>query len=553
MPDDKPTPVVRDHRGQHSNQIPTPAPTDLSGANVRDHRGGDNGIKHVFVLMLENRSFDHMLGFSEISGTDAVTGKPTTINGLTGNETNTLATGVKIKVVADAPDRLSSGPGHGFTDALEQFCGKGAVYPRGGPYPPITMGGFAQSFADQHASADAGTPMACFFPSTLPILSALAKEFCVCDNWFSSMPGATEPNRMFVHAGTARNWDDSPSSSADVGSYLPTGGREFVHGTIFHKLDEAKVKYRIYADDGYPNVQTLAGISSYLSYEDFADDLMDPSFDASYIFIEPSYFGYGFLGVSGNVNAATHDFSDGNSQHPSGSVAAGERFIKETYEALRKSPLWPSSMFIITYDEHGGFYDHVKPPHVQRTSSDLGGQFGFAFDQLGGRVPAVVISPLIKANQIDHSLYDHTSILATIERQFNVGNLQERDQIMGDFRHLVTLATPRETPTTIVNHDHRTPQEPSNPPRPVPTNLDASIYGTGSLWPSILNSAAVQHVKAEPAQRAAIMARVAKIKTVGDLLAYLKETEVVLKPRRVAVRASILAASKAAHAAALVK
>ncbi len=552
MPDDKPTHVVRDHRGQSSNALPISAPTDLSGAIIRDHRS--NGIKHIFVLMLENRSFDHMLGFSEISGTDAVTGKPTQVNGLTGNETNTLANGAKIKVVPDAADRLSAGPGHGFTDALEQLCGKGAVYPKGGPYPPITMGGFAQSYADQHGAANAGTPMACFYPSTLPMLSALAKEFCVCDNWFSSMPGATEPNRMFVHAGTSRNWDDSPSSSADIGAYAPTGGREFVHGTIFHKLDEAKVKYRIYADDDYPNVQTLAGISGHLSFGDFADDLMDPSFDASYIFIEPSYFGGGFLGISGDVNVASQDFSDGNSQHPSGSVAAGERFIKQAYEAIRKSPLWPTSMLIITYDEHGGFYDHVKPPHVQRTNNDLGGQFGFAFDQLGGRVPAVVISPLIEANRIDHNLYDHTSILATIERQFNVGNLSERDQIMGDVRHLVTLTTPRDTPTTIVNHDHRSPPQPTPPPHAVTgPDLNASIYAKGSLWSSVLMSAVAQHLKAEPAQRAAIIARAEKIKTVGDLRAYLKEAEVVLKPQRVAARASILAASKAAHAAALVK
>jgi phospholipase C len=200
-------------------------------------------------------------------------------------------------------------------------------------------------------------------------------------------------------------------------------------------------------------------------------------------------------------------------------------------------------MFVIVYDEHGGFYDHVKPPRAVKTHW-VGGEFGFEFDQLGARVPAVVISPLIPRNTVDHSLYDHASIPATIERQFGVPGMGERDGRAGDLRHLITLSAPRDTPTTIDSRDHRTshpgtlPASVKNPNEPV---FAADDGGAAAVFAS----AAIQHLKAQPAQRAAILARLQQVKTRGELLAYLKELDVVLQPHRLAVRAQILSSAKA--------
>ncbi|HEY0251603.1 MAG TPA: alkaline phosphatase family protein [Kofleriaceae bacterium] len=532
MADEK---VVRDHRGENGPTYVKGPPPSLDGAIVRDHRtGSSSGIKHIFVLMMENRSFDHMLGFSNIKGTDALTGKPTQINGLAGTESNTLQNGAKVTVSTGAPDRMNTGPGHNFPNVRNQLCGVDVPYVAGTIYPQITCGGYGDDYALAAGSlaapnwAAAGDALQGWAPGALPILTQLAQEFCVCDNWFSSMPGPTEPNRMFVHAGTSAEWDKSPTTDRNIASQLPTGGHDFPNGTIFKKVKAAHLKYRIYADDGHPNVSTLADMTEFLDYDDFASDLMDPAYDAHYTFIEPSY------------DALSGTFSNGNSQHPRGSVAAGERFIEATYEAIRKSPLWPNSMFVVTYDEHGGFYDHVKPPHVQ-PDGYRGGAYGFTFAQLGPRVPAVVISPLIPRNMIDHTLYDHTAIPATVERQFGFAGMA-RDKTMSDFRHLVTLTTARtDCPTSFRSHDHRTQAaRTSKLPATVP-DPDVPLSEEDGPVIAMFHSAIVQDYKANPSAQAAVEARAAQVKTRGDLLAYLKEVEARVAPRRAAARAAMKA------------
>src|SRR6476646_674252 len=138
---------------------------------------------HVFVLMLENRSFDHMLGFSGITGTDAATGQPTNIDGLTGAESNSFG-GQNYGVRQPAGFAAPRDPDHEFPQVLMQLCGQGATYPAGGPYPPIANSGFAASYAAGGGQAEPGEIMRCFSPSQLPVLNALAKEFAVCDHWY---------------------------------------------------------------------------------------------------------------------------------------------------------------------------------------------------------------------------------------------------------------------------------------------------------------------------------------------------------------------------------
>lgn len=149
----------------------------------------------------------------------------------------------------------------------------------------------------------------------------------------------------------------------------------------------------------------------------FADDLAEAEFDATYVFIEPDY---------GNILPSTsEDFTCGNSQHPLDDITRGEKLIKDTYEAIRNSPHWNRSLLIITYDEHGGFYDHVPPVGATPPGDDWTdprqNKQGFDFSLLGVRVPTVIVSPLIPRGTSDHTQYDHTSVLKTLDSLFDLG------------------------------------------------------------------------------------------------------------------------------------
>jgi phospholipase C len=514
--------MVRDHRGEPQRLAPGES-AGWDGAVVRDHR--KSGIKHVFVLMLENRSFDHLLGFSDITGSDAGTGQATAIDGLTGSESNSHD-GISYPVVRGAPDRAPHDPSHNFLGTLHQLCGAGARYISGEPYPPIDNSGFASSYGKSHPEQPDGA-MRCFTPDQLPVITALAREFVVCDRWFGSMPGPTEPNRFFVHAATAGHFDNAPTHAEYVGAFSsPWSGVAFENGTIFDRLSDAKVKYRIYACDSFPNVAMLKGISRTFDiddFDDFAEDVASDSYDASYTFIEPSYDPFS-------------EFSDGNSQHPLGSVVAGEQLIKQTYEAIRRSPIWESSMLIITYDEHGGFYDHVAPPPAPPTGSK-GRAYGFTFDQLGPRVPAIVISPLIPRNLIDHRTYEHSTVAATLTRLFGLKDLTTRSARTSDLKSLATLEAPRtDAPMRLpdpmggaVPRVLKTPFEETVAARP-----DRSIVEepTGVVAATVASGLA-QHLEVTPeVEHPAIKARVSALQTYGEALTYLKEVNTLVQQTR---------------------
>lgn len=514
------TPIVRDHRGE-----PPRHPPGTGGGGdpiVRDHR--KSKIKHLFVLMLENRSFDHMLGFSGITGTDAVTGRPTAIDGLTGVESNAYG-GVTYSVLRGAPDRAPHDPPHGFPGVLEQLCGEGASY-ASGAYPPINNSGYVSVHARSHPEAPDGA-MHCFTPDQLPVMTALAREFVVCDRWFCSMPGPTEPNRWFVHAATAGFFDESPSHREYAEAFsTPWSGIAFRQGTIFDRLREGGYKWRIYACDSFPNAAMLKGVSRTFDIDDFdddfAEDVASPSYDAAYTFIEPSY-------------DAFSEYEGGNSHHPLGSVRAGELLIKRTYEALRRSPIWESSMLVVTYDEHGGFYDHVVPPATRPTGS-RGRKYGFTFDQLGPRVPAIIVSPLVPRNLIDHRVYEHSSIVTTAARLFGLTEIG-RSPFASDLKPLATLDAPRsDAPVTLPNPAGaaltrmvKTPfdrAEAKHPERELEDDPTGLMAGT-------IRSGLAQHLEVTPpAEHDAIRARVGALRTQGEALDYLKEVHALVQAAR---------------------
>jgi phospholipase C len=476
---------------------------------------GTAGIKHVFVLMLENRAFDHMLGFSHLAGTDAVTGQPTTVIGLTGSEQN-VVNETSYPVTAGAEDVMQVGPGHEFEDVLVQLCGPGASYPSGGPYPPINESGYVASFIG-HGGSPAEV-MKCFTPQQLPVLNQLAQEFAVCDHWFSSLPGPTFPNRYFVHAASSGGLDHSPTSLENA-IWETVDGFGFPNGTIYDAMDRAGLSYRLYAGDQLPVVASLSGVQLWDIHsfdDDFAGDLANPDYAGlDYAHLEPSY-----------DCLPGHDFQNGTSQHPLGHVVAGESFIKQAYEAIRNSPMWESSLLIVTWDEHGGFFDHVPPPAAVPPGDGAGpgskyNQHGFPFDRLGSRVPAIVISPLIPRNVIDHRTYDHASVPAAIERIFGMAPLTDRDKLVNAPNSLLTLASPRtDTPATLVSPAAEAAAV-AHPAAATEAELAAPVTDPSVM--AFLQTAVIADLKmADPAGQPAIIANAKTLTTGAQVQAYMQ-------------------------------
>jgi phospholipase C len=413
-------------------------------------------IEHVFVLMLENRSFDHMFGFSGITGV-GIDGNPAQINGsdpVRDTNVNPVnGTTVAVSTPAEfALKDVDDDPGHEFENTLVSLCGEGAVYnPVPGGYPAITGSGFIENYRD-NGSATPERIMHCYTRDQLPVLTTLAEEFAICDNWFSSLPGPTWPNRFFLLAATSGGLDGSPSK-LDVVTSTTVEGYRFSNGNLFDLLDEYCIEWKIFEGDEFPVSFALSGMNlnalqgRFKDFDDFGSELAKSSFAPKFVFIEPKYGSHSF-DVTG-----PGDFTCGNSMHPLDDVTRGEKLVKTVYETIRNSPHWERSVLLVVFDEHGGFYDHVVPPPAVPPGDTITASYvqnHFRFDQLGVRVPALVISPYVRKGVIDHTQYDHSSMPATVERLFGMKSLTNRDKAANDFLHLLSLETPRtDAPATL--------------------------------------------------------------------------------------------------------
>jgi phospholipase C len=421
-------------------------------------------IEHFFILMLENRSYDHIFGLSNISGNDSVTGQLKTANGVDPLAHSNINTDTLEKVFVKSPAEfflkdIDKDPGHSFGNTLDQLCGKDAEYPDPltGGYPKIDNSGFIQSYLLKHST----TPnriMNCFSKEQLPVLNKLAEEFAICDNWFSSIPGPTTPNRFFLLAGTSSGLIANPKpanlSIEDIISGV-FGGFKFQNGHIFDELDSKCVNWAVFSGDNFPNCLMLDGMifehdpikGRLKNMDTFETTINAPSLSEKFIFIEPKYNG------GSEWNPTTNGYTCGNSMHPLDDVTRGEELVKRVYETIRNSPHWEKSALIIVFDEHGGFYDHVAPPSSVPPgdlSSFSEDDIHFKYDQLGTRVPAIVVSPFIKKGIIDSKVYDHTSVLATARKLFRLDHLTERDKNANHLLHLFSLAEARkDTPRTL--------------------------------------------------------------------------------------------------------
>lgn len=474
---------------------------------------------HVFVLMLENRSFDHLFGHCGLSGVDAETGGPTRVDGLTGEETNSLSGTAYGVSPAGADFVMPSDPGHELADVLAQLCGPDTKYTA--PYPPIDMSGFVASYARTGGAAKPGEVMRCFDTARqLPVLHALASEFAICDRWFASLPGPTWPNRLFVHAASSGGLDHQPSD-AEIIDFETVDGFAFPRGTVFDALAKKGRRYHVYSGDQFPMAAALKGMTllDVHRIEDLLEALKQDSFPYDYVFIEPSY-------------DVLLDYRGSNCQHPLGDVREGEALVKTLYEALRASSIWESSVLLVLWDEHGGFYDHVVPPPAVAPGDTKPGtgynRTGFTFEQYGVRTPALVVSPLVPRGTIDHRVYDHSSVPATLERLFGLGPLTARDAAARDVLPLLSLDAPRQTPLTLPSPVEQDAAPPSSGQVRPGVSRPGDPAGEG-LLPSIVHAAMRQHLLVDSLKKAEVLARVALVKTRADALAYLQEVSTKLK------------------------
>ena len=416
-------------------------------------------IEHVVVLMLENRSFDHMLGFLYTdAGNKSPTGQP--FEGLTGIETNPDANGNPVSVFKiQASDQNAyfypgADPGEGYLATNDQLFGSTTA-----PNPPVAANqGFIKDFAytlgwetKEKWSILPGTVanniMGCFTPEMLPVLSGLARGYAVCDHWYCSLPTETLPNRAFACAGTSQGHMDDKTKT-------------FTSPSIFGLLSQNSIGWAIYGYDADPLTRhdftdiATADDSHFGQFTDFQAAARAGTLPA-YTFLEPSWS------------------ASGNSQHPNYDVALGEQLIHDVYEALRNGPGWNNTLFIITYDEHGGCYDHVAPPTNAVPPDDSAGEYDFDFKRFGLRVPTVLVSPLIAAGTVfrvpDGAMpLDHTSILKTVETRWSLKPLTARDAAAPDVGDVLTLNTPRtDDPLTGVtvptsNQSHPAADQPTH-------------------------------------------------------------------------------------------
>jgi phospholipase C len=355
-------------------------------------------IDHVVVLMMENRSFDHMLGYLKLTGANP------DVDGLTGTERNDLD-GRSYKPERLGNTRFLIDPCHGKACVEEQLSDGN--------------GGFVRSYAERDPQ-EPGLIMGYYDGAQLPVYDHLAGEFTVCDRWFASVPGPTWPNRLYSLAGNSDGEGDAPRRvklpKVQVTWRNLFGLRILPHvqislsvrlpsyrmKTVFEHLDDAGTNWTYFDHD-------IAFLRVFRRFR----------YEIGQIDGIGSFFERCRSGELPSVSWIDPNFADvgrhASDDHPPADVLFGQQLVGSVYNALLSGgqKLWSKTLLVITYDEHGGFYDHVTPPEVEDERPE--------FRRLGVRVPALVVSPWVGRGHVDHMTFDHTSIVKTILTRFCTG------------------------------------------------------------------------------------------------------------------------------------
>jgi phospholipase C len=359
-------------------------------------------IRHIIVLMLENRSFDHMLAFSGVRGTEL----PHPISEMDG-----AGQPVPLTAVKQTPDtNVDPDPDHDFESVMMQLYGRKTYDATATP----GMDNFVRTYqmTCQKAKDSGDHPnwsaadivrhshnvMACHPRENVPILTFFAENYALCTNWYSSLPGPTLPNRLFAHLGTSMGRVDMAAFDLDTPK------------SVYEVLSEQGVSSTIYSG-GWSIGATFRRLLAYQdqyfgTLDDFYQDCADNDLPG-YCFLEPRY----------GPEIIDSVYRPQNDQHPDSDLRDGEELILSVYHAIRsRREIWESSLLIITYDEHGGICDHRPPPAAIPPDHCVSCDPPFDFTRYGVRVPAVIVSPYTPRMIID-DICDHTSLIACARKR----------------------------------------------------------------------------------------------------------------------------------------
>jgi phospholipase C len=363
-------------------------------------------IRHVILLIMENRSFDHMMGglAGVIPGLDGVAPQQPRVN--------YDQAGKAYPQAPTESTQTRSDPKHEHADVVIQLQNQNSGFVRD----------FAQAYPDS-TEQDRQQIMDYYPAGFLPGLHSLARDFTICDRWYSSVPGPTWPNRFFALSGTSLGRILMPVGITDPGAYF-----QQTQVTLFDRLNEAGRSWKNYFYD-FPASWLLLrnllpeNVKNYRVMDQFFEDVRDEKSFPDFVLLEPKYFG-----------------ADENDDHPPHNVMKGEKFIADVYNAIRSNPdLWNRSLLVIFFDEHGGFYDHVTPPGAMAPDDH---QQEYTFDQLGVRVPALLVSPWV-ARAVEHTQFDHTSVLKYLIDKWGLNPLGRRAAAATSIATVIRETQPR--------------------------------------------------------------------------------------------------------------
>jgi phospholipase C len=426
-------------------------------------------IDTIVFVMLENRSFDHMLGYLSLDETMArlpVDGLRSDTQWLWPYGNKSRGAEYPIRKIS-ATQQIRQDPPHGRRSIEEQINSA----PRGPGRDK--MGGFVESYVKAHRKLDdPGVVMGYYDASDVPTYDFLARNFCVCDKWFTSVPLGTQANRLMAMAGESRVLDNVSGLSG-----LPD------QKLVYDWLKERSIPWRVYVSGGYapffmlmPRWRLDIALSlarssgAFRRFSKFAADWQGVGEMPPIVFIEPAY--------------ADAPMSDPNDDHPPVPISKGQEFVRQIYKIVTSNEVrWRKTLMVVTYDEHGGFFDHVPPPELETVIE------GVSLKTLGPRVPALLVSPFVGAGQVFSEPLDHTSMLQLIAERFGDGTYSDavnaRQASLGRIAHALRPA--------------RDGRAPAMPPRPI---LRGPMIKTVSAptAPNTPNAAAMDEVFRELAR-----------------------------------------------------
>ncbi len=340
------------------------------------------GITTYVYLMMENRSYDHYLGGRALEGLGG--------DGVTADMSNPDAAGTPVRVhPATSTELCDPDPPHSWDAAHSQWSAG-------------TNTGFLTEYQARHP---AGTEVMKYMTrEQLPVTWALADQYTVCDRWFASVMGPTWPNRFYWHTGQSNGIRIN-----EVPSYTLSWP------SMVERLGEAGIEWTHY----YANITVASLLPATVPTEGrvrlfkefFADAKAGTLPQVCYV--EPGYFL--------------------NDDHPPLHPINGQELIAAVYRALAQSPQWKHCMLVVAYDEHGGYFDHVAPP---KTADDFAAQ---GFDQLGFRVPTLVVGPYVKSAHVSSVQYDHTSALKQLQVTYGLDPLTARMAAANDLADCIDM------------------------------------------------------------------------------------------------------------------